>query len=203
MRNSITVHSPEGAEFERQFLISPGLRPHPGSPICNLPSTLYVRSVQSQPETQPEQSSINCRTIQIIQTEYRKRLEHHRLRNMFIAQLCKAVIRRHEEIVAADAVLLPKRWTMRSNTSGHLSPDYLSFVRKSLPRLDGPLVKFSLLHLFSSSCKIRIRLAPEIADAIPVIEGHIADRRPAIRELRIWNILGHIRRVLWLQVLST
>ena len=41
-RNSITEHSPEGMDFERQFLIIPGLRPHPGSPIWNLPSTLYL-----------------------------------------------------------------------------------------------------------------------------------------------------------------
>ena len=134
---------------------------------------------------------------------YRERLEHHRLRNMLISQLCKAVISRHEEIVPADAVLLPKRWTMRNDTSGHPSPDHLFLVRQSLPGLDCSLVQFSLLQLICGSCKVRIRLAPEIADAIPVVEGHIADRRPAIRELRIGNILGHIRRVLGLQVLST
>ena len=91
---------------------------------------------------------------------------------------------------------------MRSNTFCHPSPDYLRIVMKSLPGLDCPPVQFSLLQLFCSPGKIRIRLAPEIADAIPVIEGHIADRRPAIGELRIWNILGHIKRVLGLQVLS-
>lgn len=122
---------------------------------------------------------------------------------MLITQLSKSVISRHKEIVPADAVLLPERWTMRNDTSGHLSPDHLSPVRKSLPSLDCSFVQFSPLHLFCSPSKVRIRLAPEIADAIPVIEGHIADRRPAIGELRIWNILGHIRRVLGLQVLST
>ena len=122
---------------------------------------------------------------------------------MFISQLCKPVIRRHEEIVATDAILLPEWWTMRSNTSCHPSPDYLCIVRKSLPGLDCSPVQFSLLQLFCSSCKVRIRLAPEIADAIPVIESYIAERRPAIRELRIGNILRHISRVLGLQVLST
>ena len=134
---------------------------------------------------------------------YRERLEHHRLRNMFIPQLCKPVIRRNIEIVSTDTVLLPEWWTMRSNTFCHPSPDHLFLVRQSLPGLDCSLVQFSLLQLICGSCKVRIRLAPEIADAIPVIEGHIADRRPAIRELRIGNILGHIRRVLGLQVLST
>ena len=122
---------------------------------------------------------------------------------MLIPQLSKAVISRHEEIVPADAVLLPERWTMRSNTSCHPSPDYLRIVMKSLPGLDCPPVQFSLLQLICGPCKVRICLAPEIADAIPVIESHIADRRPAIRELRIWNILRHIRRVLGPQVLST
>ena len=134
---------------------------------------------------------------------YRERLEHHRLRNMFIPQLCKPVIRRNIEIVSTDTVLLPEWWTMRSNTFCHPSPDHLFLVRQSLPGLDCSLVQFSLLQLICGSCKVRIRLAPEIADAIPVIESYIAERRPAIRELRIGNILGHIRRVLGLQVLST
>ena len=122
---------------------------------------------------------------------------------MFISQLCKPVIRRHEEIVATDAILLPEWWTMRSNTFCYPSPDHLCIVWKTLPGFDCSLVQFSLLQLVCASCKVRIRLATEIADAVPVIEGHIADRRPAIRELRIWNILGHISRVLGLQVLST
>ena len=78
---------------------------------------------------------------------------------MFISQLCKPVICRYEEIVAAYAVLLSERWTMRSNTSCHPSPDYLRIVRKSLPGLDCPPVQFSLLQLICGSCKVRLRLA--------------------------------------------
>lgn len=123
--------------------------------------------------------------------------------NTFIPQLCKPVIRRNEEIVATDAVHLPEWWTMRSNTFCHPSPDHLCIVWKTLPGLDCPPMQFSLLQLICGSCKVRIRLAAEIADAIPVIESYIADRRPAIRELRIGNILGHIWKLLGLQVLST
>lgn len=83
----------------------------------------------------------------------------------------KAEIRRHKEIVAADTVLLLKRWTMRCDSSCHLSPDYLFLVKKSLPELDGTFMQFRLLQLPGSSSEIRIRLAPKIADAIPVVEG--------------------------------
>lgn len=66
---------------------------------------------------------------------------------MLIPQLCKAVISRYEGIVPTDAVLLPERGTMRNNSFGHPSLDYLSPVRKSLPGLDGSLVQFRLLQL--------------------------------------------------------
>ena len=41
-RNSITEQSLAGTDTDRQFLINPGLRPHPGSTNWNLPSTLYL-----------------------------------------------------------------------------------------------------------------------------------------------------------------
>ena len=50
---------------------------------------------------------------------------------------------------------------MRSNTFCHPSPDYLRIVMKSLPGLDCPPVQFSLLQLFCTASKIRIRLAAE------------------------------------------
>ena len=37
--NSIIEHSPAGTDSDIQFLISPGLRPQPGSPTWYLPST--------------------------------------------------------------------------------------------------------------------------------------------------------------------
>ena len=73
---------------------------------------------------------------------------------MLIPQLSKTVISRYKEIVAADAVLLPERRTMRSNPTSHQSPDHLSLVRKSLPGLDCTFMQFRLLQLFCSPGKI-------------------------------------------------
>ena len=42
-----------------------------------------------------------------------------------------------------------------------------------------------LFQLLSSTGKLRISLAPEIAKTVAMIESDIADRRPAIREKSI------------------
>ena len=55
---------------------------------------------------------------------------------MFISQLCKPVIRRNEEIVATDAVLLPEWWTMRSNTFCHPSPAAVKISRDNFGSAD-------------------------------------------------------------------
>lgn len=96
-QDSIIEHTPEGMDSDRQFLIIPGLRPHPVSPNPELTEDPYLPrssaphrvSLNRNLSNPPSARAVSNRTIHIVHTEYRKRHEHHQLRSMFIPSCSK------------------------------------------------------------------------------------------------------------------
>jgi len=73
-----------------------------------------------------------------------------------------------------------ERRTMCGHSNGKFSPLQLLPVTQTLPRKNRPMMDLFLFQLPNGSSKLRISLAPEIADAIPMIERDIAGGRPAV-----------------------
>ena len=99
---------------------------------------------------------------------------------MLVTQLCKPVVSRHEEIVAADMTLVVERRPVSHHRLGKLSPDHLSTVAKTLPGPDSPPVQIQAYKLLRSTRELCIRLGSEEAHPITMVVGDVPNRGPAV-----------------------
>lgn len=136
--------------------------------------------IQREPGLQQNVIIANSATPAKVQAEDREGHEWFWLWNMLVTQLCKPVVSRHEEIVAADMTLIVKRRPVSHDRLGKLSPDHLRTVVKALPGPDSPPVQIQTHKLLCSTQELRIRLGPEEAHPITMIVGDVPNRGPAV-----------------------
>ena len=99
-----------------------------------------------------------------------ERGEWFRIRSVFVAQLCEAVICTYEEIVAADVCAGIVRELLGWNTFGYGRPFQLYVVFQFSPGFDGPAMNGCVGELCRSACKDSLRLCPPVAFAVTVVE---------------------------------
>src|SRR5574344_111361 len=141
-------------------------------------SRKFVSTAEREPEIEQYVSIANYATSAKVQTEDREGHEGFRLWNVLVPQLCKPVVSRHEEIVAADMALVVERRPVSDNRLGELPPDQLCAVVKTLPGPDSPPVQIQAHKLLRSTQKLRIRLGPEEAYPITMVIGDVPNRGP-------------------------
>lgn len=99
-----------------------------------------------------------------------ERGEWFRIRSVFVAQLCEAVICTYEEIVAADVCAGIIRELLGWNTFGYGRPFQLHVVFQFSPGFDGPAMNGCVGELCRSAWKDSLRLCPPVAFAVTVVE---------------------------------
>lgn len=151
----------------------------------------FFSTVQSKPGLQQYVRIANSATSAKVQVEDREGDEGLRLRNVLVPQLRESVIRRYEEIVAADVIPVVERRSVSYDILREAPPDYLRGVVQSLPGSDSPAMQIQTHHLFAGTFELRVCLRPEIADAVAVIVGDVTHGRPAVRELDVWIEARH------------
>ena len=97
-----------------------------------------ISTTQREPEVEQYVSIANYATSAKVQAEDREGDEGFRFWYVLVPQLCKPVVSRHEEIVAADMTLVVERWPVSHYRLGILPPDHLCTVVKTLPSPDSP-----------------------------------------------------------------
>lgn len=100
----------------------------------------------------------NSATSAKVQVEDREGDKGLRLRNVLVTQLCKSVIRRYEEIVAADVIPVVERRPVSNYILGETPPDHLRGVVQSLPGPDGSAMQIKTHHLFAGTFELRVCL---------------------------------------------
>ena len=140
----------------------------------------FISTAEREPEVEQYVSIANYATSAKVKAEDREGHEGFRLWNVLVTQLCKPVVSRHEEIVAADMTLVVKRRPVSNNRLGKLPPDHLCAVVKTLPGPDSPPVKIQAHKLLRSPRELRIRLGPEEAYPITMVIGGVPNRGPAV-----------------------
>ena len=143
-------------------------------------SRVFICATQREPEVEQYVSIANNATSAKVQAEDREGHEWFRLWNVLVTQLCKPVVGRHEEIVAADMTLVVERRPVSHYRLGKLPPDHLCTVVKTLPGPDSPPVKIQAHKLLRSPRELCIRLGPEEAYPITMVIGDVPNRGPAI-----------------------
>ena len=96
--------------------------------------------------------------------------EWFRLRSVFVAQLCEAVICTYEEIVAADVCAWVVRELLGWNTFGYGRPFQLHVVFQFSPGFDGPAMNGCVGELCRSAWKDSLRFCPPVAFTVAVVE---------------------------------
>ena len=99
-----------------------------------------------------------------------ERGEWFRIRSVFVAQLCEAVICTYEEIVAADVCAWVIRELLGWNPFGYGRPFQLHVVFQFSPGFDGPTMNGCVGELCRSAWKDSLRLCPPVAFAVTVVE---------------------------------
>ena len=140
----------------------------------------FISTAEREPEVEQYVSIANYATSAKVQAEDREGHEWFRLWNVLVTQLCKPVVSRHEEIVAADVALIVERRPVSNNWLGKLPPDHLCDVVKTLPGPDSPPVQIQAHKLLRSPRELRIRLGPEEAYPITMVIGDVSNRGPAV-----------------------
>ena len=140
----------------------------------------FISTTEREPEVEQYVSIANYATSAKIQAEDREGYEWFRLWNVLVTQLCKPVVSRHEEIVAADMALVVERRPVSNYRLGKLPPDHLCAVVKTLPGPDSSPVQIQAHKLLSSPRELRIRLGPEEANPIMMVIGDVPNRGPAV-----------------------
>jgi len=160
--------------------------------LADYPVTrVFISTTQRKPEVEQYVSIANYATSAKIQAEDREGDEGFWLWNVLVTQLCKPVVSRHEEIVAADMALVVERRAVCHNRLGELPPDHLCTVVKTLPGPDGTPVQIQAHKLLRSTRELRIRLGPEEARPITMIVGDVPNRGPAVCVLYVWIEARH------------
>ena len=124
----------------------------------NTVTGVLFSTVQSKPGLQQYVRIANSATSAKVQVEDREGDEGLRLRDVLVTQLCESVIRRHEEIVAADVIPIIERWPVSNYILGETPPDHLRGMVQSLPGPDGPAMQIKTHHLFAGTFELRVRL---------------------------------------------
>lgn len=140
----------------------------------------FISATQREPEVEQYVSIANYATSAKVQAEDREGDKGFWLWNVLVTQLCKPVVSRHEEIVAADMALVVERRPVSDYRLGKLPPDHLCTVVKTLPRPDSPPVQIQAHQLLCRPREIRIRLGPEEAYPITMVIGDVPNRGPTV-----------------------
>ena len=140
----------------------------------------FISTTQREPEVEQYVSIANNATSAKVQAEDREGDERFRLRNVLVTQLCKPVVSRHKEIVAADMPLVVERRPVSHDRLGKFPPDHLCAVVKTLPGPDCSPVQIQAHKLLCSPRKLRIRLGPEEAHPITMVIGDVPNRGPTV-----------------------
>lgn len=114
--------------------------------------------IQREPGLQQYVIIANSATSAKVQVEDREGDKGLRLRNVLVTQLCKSVIRRYEEIIAADEIPVVERRPVSNYILGETPPDHLRGVVQSLPGPDGPAMQIKTHHLFAGTFELRVCL---------------------------------------------
>ena len=114
--------------------------------------------IQREPGLQQYVIIANSATSAKVQVEDREGDEGLRLWNVLVPQLCKSVIRRHEEIVPADVIPVVERRPVSNYILGETPPDHLRGLVQSLPGPDGPAMQIKTHHLFAGTFELRVCL---------------------------------------------
>ena len=115
---------------------------------------------------------------------------------MLITELGESVICRYEQIVSADVVVLVEWRPVAVHGKRQHIPLFLNQTIQGTPGLQRTKMHRLGFHLGESTGEFRACTLLPIADTIAVVEGNIADRRPAIREANIGFIPWHISFIL-------
>ena len=140
----------------------------------------FISTTQREPEIEQYVSIANNATSAKVQAEDREGNEKFRLWNVLVTQLCKPVVSRHEEIVAADVALVVERRPVRHDRPRKFPPDHLRTVVKTLPGPDSPPVQIQAHKLLRSTLELGIRLGPEEAHPITMVIGDVPNRGPTV-----------------------
>lgn len=140
----------------------------------------FISTTEREPEVEQYVSIVNYATSAKVQAKDREWDERFRLWNVLVTKLCKPVVSRHEEIVAADMTLVVERRLVSDYRLGKLPPDHLCTVVKTLPGPDSPPVQIQAHELLRSTWELRIRLGPEEAHPFTMVIGDVPNRGPAV-----------------------
>ena len=109
-----------------------------------------LRSTQRQTEAQQNVRIASSATSAKVEAEHGEGDERCRLRYMLVPQLCKSMIRRNEQIIAADVIPVAKGRPVSSHSRGQLSPPLLSRRLQALPCPDSPAMQIQTDQLLLS-----------------------------------------------------
>ena len=112
-------------------------------------------------------------------------------RNALPAEGCQPVVGRQEEAVAADAVAVAEGRTVRGHPAGQPVPLGLCPVGQRAPCRDGPAVQLQLPELGRGASEYGPGPGAQHAPAVPVVEGDLPHRAPAVRERYVGYESGH------------
>ena len=140
----------------------------------------FISTTQREPEVEQYVSIANNATSAKVQAEDREGHEWFRLWNVLVTQLCKPVVSRYEEIVAADMTLIVERWPVSNYRLGKLPPDHLRTVVETLPGPESPPVQIQAHKLLRSTRELGIRLRPEETHPITMVIGDVPNRGPTV-----------------------
>ena len=112
-------------------------------------------------------------------------------RDVFTAQLGKAVIGTDKEIVAADVMIVIIWRAVRRDGFGHLTPLELDGVLQLLPGKDGAVMDLGLVQLGCGTTILSIGLALVEALAVTVVEGDVTYAGPAVLDYGCGMEFGH------------
>ena len=94
-------------------------------------------------------------------------------RDVFTAQLGKAMIGTYKEVVAADMVIIIVWWPMGRHGFGEFTPLQLDGVRELLPGKDGSVMNLGLIKLGCGTTVLGVGLALIEALAVTMVEGDV------------------------------
>ena len=114
--------------------------------------------IQREPGLQQYVIIANSATSAKVQVEDREGNESLRHRYMLVTKLCEPVIRRYEEIVAADVIPVVERWSVSYDILGETPPDHLRGMVESLPGSNSPAVQIQTHHLFAGTLELSVCL---------------------------------------------
>ena len=93
---------------------------------------------------------------------------------MLIAKPCKTMVTGDEQIVSRDVVIVDERRPVTWHDPGIVVPPFLDFRIETSPSLQCPQMDRLSFRLWECAGELRMRPPFPKADAIPMVEGHLA-----------------------------